>query len=100
MKFPIKIPFTIHITIKHIQKGEPRSCNRCATALSLSELLGDKYQVSVEHSGAWIYEKHEVYPLWIINFPEELADWIEQYDNGEILQPISTEITEERITFK
>ena len=100
MKFPVEIPCTVQITEKDIRIGEPNNSGKCAAAICLKRLLDGQYEVCVSHKVARIYERGNIYPKWIINFPEDLSEWIMAFDNGDRMQPTSFEITEERIEYK
>ena len=100
MKFPVELPHTQEVTKEDIRIGEPNNSGRCAVALSLERLLKGRFEVCLSHKVAWVYKKGHTFPQWIINLPNDLSEWIIAFDDGDRMQPISFEITEERIEYK
>lgn len=85
----------VDVTTYHIRNGERKNCERCAIAMAITPLLPVKHHASVSPEAVHVrhdrgmlgYEFKGISPL-----PQVAIEWIEQYDSGLPVKPITFEI--------
>jgi hypothetical protein len=82
----------ISVTQEHIRRGVPRRPWCCPIALALGDVLDDSHQkISVKENEIEIGQIPYVV-LITRKTPEICQDFIEAFDNGDVVQPFEFEV--------
>jgi len=76
----------VDVRQEHIDRGIKEDSRSCAIALALRDK--NYTQVIVEDECTFVYED----TTWFASLPDEALEFIETFDNGNTVEPISFEI--------
>lgn len=83
----MKSKHTVRVLKRHIEAGEPATCDRCPIALALNEATGLHWEVG-EYKA--IAKELSCY----FDVPVEARFFVEDFDRGETVEPFSFEMPE------
>jgi hypothetical protein len=78
----------IIVTEQDILQGVPKSINQCPVALAVRRLIDRRIMID----GARLYTYDDRYVELCVDLPENVTNWIADYDNGKDVNPISFEV--------
>lgn len=80
----------IEITEKDIKDGYPKNIQYCPLGLAAHRVFSTR--VMVDGARLYVYDSRNIEIVYTL--PEEISNWVSDYDNGKDVNPVSFELEE------